>query len=316
MRIEPFNLYDTKALLYRQGVKLNNQQIIQLYMAIGGIPHYLTHVEPGLSAAQNIDLLCFTKDGILFNEFDNLFASLFNKSESHEEIIRLISQTHYGMSRAELAEKSKLSSGGWLNKRLKELEEAGFIASFTPYQHSSRGTYYKVIDEYSLFYLHWIEPYINSIRRRDIESGYWDAKKLLPTWKSWAGYAFESICYKHISAIRRALKINFGAEIATWRYSPRSKQDDRGAQIDLLFDRNDDVVTICEIKYTVDPFIIDKQCAQILLNKTSIFKQQTRTSKQIFIAMISANGIKQTMYSEELINAVVTLDDLFVGESS
>lgn len=128
---------------------------------------------------------------------------------------------------------------------------------------------------------------------------------------NWAGYAFESICYKHISQIRRALHISPTAIANGWRYVPTAKSNEKGAQIDLLFDRDDDSITICEIKYTNEPFVINKNYAEILKNKISIFKEMTRTKKQIFIAMISANGIKDTMYSEEMIQGIVTLDDLF-----
>ena len=228
----------------------------------------------------------------------------------HEELIRLIAKSRHGISRSEVAEKSKLSSGGWLNKRLKELEEAGFVSSFIPHQHSARGIYYKVIDEYSLFYLHWIEPHISSIRRRDTGAGYWEAKKNSGKWHAWAGYAFESICYKHISFIRKALKIPGGAEVGTWRYVPRKSKEEKGTQIDLLFDRDDGIVTICEIKYTTQPFAIDKEYAENLLNKIKIYKEQTRLRKHAFIGIIASSGLKQTSYSKELISSEATLEDL------
>lgn len=311
IRLEPFNLIETKYFLNHRKISLNNQQILQLYMTIGGIPHYLAHVEKGLSASQNIDQLCFDKNGILFDEFNKLYASLFDNSDAHEEIIRLIAQTRHGIARSELTNKSKLSSGGWLNKRLKELEEAGFISSFIPYKHTSRGIYYKIIDEYTLFYLHWIEPHVNSIRRRDTKSGYWEAKQNSAPWKTWTGYAFESICYKHISIISHSLKIPLGSEVGTWRYIPSKKSDNKGAQIDLLFDRDDETITMCEIKFSVQPFYIDKQYADNLLNKIKVFKQQTRTNKHIFITIITVNGLKVTTYSEKLISGVVLLDNFF-----
>ncbi|TAK79364.1 MAG: AAA family ATPase, partial [Gammaproteobacteria bacterium] len=177
--------------------------------------------------------------------------------------------------------------------------------------HLKRGHYYRIIDEYTLFYLNWIEPIINSIRHHNKPLGYWENLSTSPTWKSWSGYAFEAICYKHITAIRETLSIPVTAEVGSWRYSPRLKSSEKGAQIDLLFDRKDDAVTLCEIKYTNEPFRIDKSYAGELLNKVNVYKKHTGVTKHIFIAMITSDGLKPTMYSEELISHQVTLSDFF-----
>ncbi len=310
IELNPFSLNESKQFLVKKGVKLNNVQLLKLYMVMGGIPLYLDHVQKGLSADQNIDLLCFTKRGFLSNEFSKLFKSLFEQHDIHEELIRLIAKNHYGIAQTELMKKSSKSVGGRLRQRLQELEDAGFIESFVPYQHKERGIYYRLIDEYTLFYLKWIEPVIGSIKRQDKESGYWLSKQKGCSWASWAGYAYEAVCYKHISQIRRKLNINSGAETGSWRYVPKKSEQENGAQIDLLFDRDDGVITIAEIKYTAQPFIIDKAEAKNISNKVDVFKKRTRTAKQIFVVMVSANGLKKTMYSEEYITDVVVLEDL------
>ena len=138
---------------------------------------------------------------------------------------------------------------------------------------------------------------------------YWEKQQASPRWYNWTGYAFEAICYRHLPQINRALHLGSSAVPNTWRYVPKHEDKGQGAQIDLLFDRTDDAITICEIKYTKEPFIIDKQYAENLLNKTKIFKQQTRTSKDLFISMITSNGIKPTLYSKKIVSGVVTLDD-------
>ena len=79
-----------------------------------------------------------------------------------------------------------------------------------------------------------------------------------------------------------------------------------------MFDRDDDVITICEIKHTDQPFVIDKQYAGILKRKMDVFRESTRTKKQLFLSFISASGLKKTIYSEEMVDNVVTLDDLFI----
>jgi len=311
IELEPFDLYQAKIMLKSKGIKLNNQQILELYMVTGGIPLYLNYIKNGLSAQQNINELCFKKRSFLRDEFPNLIASLFDESEIYIELLKIIAKHPYGKSKNELAKIGKFSLGGRLFTRLTELEETGFLTSFIPYGHKNRGIYYKVIDEYTLFYFHWIEQKRIGIAK-NVKGDIWQTLINSQAWKIWAGYAFEAVCYKHIDNIMKVLKISTGVEIGSWRYSPyKHKTEEDGAQIDLLFDRSDRVITICEIKYTDKPFKIDKQYAKNLLNKVNIFKTKTGTNKQIFIAMVSANGLKPTMYSEELITDVVTTNDLF-----
>jgi hypothetical protein len=170
---------------------------------------------------------------------------------------------------------------------------------------------YKIIDEYTLFYFYWIEPLKQDLLLRGIKAGYWEKIQAGSSWKSWKGYAFEALCYKHLTQISNALSLSSTALPSTWKYVPKIASKEQGAQIDLLFDRDDDSITLCEMKYTNQPFVIDKQYAKELTNKVEVFVKKTRTAKQIFIAMVSANGLKPTMYSEELVSNYVTLDDLF-----
>lgn len=261
---------------------------------------------------QIIDKLAFKQNSLLFNEFDNLFSSLFENSSNYIALLHTIAKSHTGIGQEEIISQSdEISRGGRTIDRLKELEDSGFIISFTPHLHKKRGKYYRLIDEYTSFYLNWIEPVKNTLQKKSLEAGYWLEKHNTPTWYNWAGYAFESICYKHLSQIRKKLGISPSAVCNGWRYTPLAKSAEKGAQIDLLFDRDDDCITICEIKYTTEPFEITKAYAQNLKNKIAVFKERTRTKKQIFLAMISANGIKKTTYSDELVQSVVTLEDLF-----
>ncbi|MCX7116201.1 MAG: ATP-binding protein [Gammaproteobacteria bacterium] len=311
IRLDAFSLYETKCFLKYRGIPLNDKQILALYMMIGGIPHYLNQIEKGLSAAQNIDQLCFTKNGLLFNEFNNLIPALFQDEMVYNKLIRLISKQRYGIDRREILKQSKHSSGGRLNQRLIELEEAGFIISFKPYGHRKRGKFYRIIDEYTLFYLNWIEPIVDSVRYQSKPNGYWENLSKSPAWKSWAGYAFEAICFKHIENIRIALHVPVTANIGTWRYIPKKGSDETGAQIDLLFDRDDDVVTLCEIKYSESAFEIDKKYAANLQNKIEVYKKKSGIEKQVFLAMVTSNGMKPTLYFDDLITNQATLADLF-----
>ncbi len=206
----------------------------------------------------------------------------------------------------------KTASGGRLYTRLGELEEAGFITSLTPYGNKRKHTSYRLIDEYVGFYLKWIEPASKKILRGDSKN-YWDLKSRSPGFRAWAGYTFEGICLKHSRQIRSALGIaDVAVETDTWRHVPKkNSKKDMGAQIDLLFDREDGVITLCEPKYTNGMFQADKKFARDLMRKMEIFEQRTRTKKELFIALVTTAGLKQNSWSEDLIHQVVTFKDLF-----
>ncbi len=306
--MEPFTLSETKEYLSYKNIRYNHDQILTLYMCLGGIPFYLNFIEKGLSAIQNINHCCFSKKGTLYDEFESLFASLFKQHEIHEAIITLIASYREGVSR-QVIESQLQSKGGRLTERLKELEEAGFILAFIPWK-KERGVFYKVIDEYTLFYLTWIAKKSVSAIAKNIDDNYWEVLSAQPAWKAWSGLAFEAICFKHIAAIKKALHIPNGSDIASWRYVS-DKKDEQGAQIDLVFDRPDNIVTLCEIKYCQSPFAMDKKYAEHILNREKIYCKNTKTTKQIFHSMIVSGGLKKTMYSEEIIVSYATLDDLF-----
>ncbi|PCI38779.1 MAG: AAA family ATPase [Thiotrichales bacterium] len=312
IQLLPFDLADTKKFLKSKGINLNEEQITQIYMVTGGIPYYLTAVNKGQSAAQIIENLAFKQNSLLLGEFDNLFSSLFDDAAPYIELLEIISKSHYGLSQENIIKKSKLSTkGGRIKQRLKELKETGFILGFKPYKHKRKGVYYRIIDEYTLFYFHWLEPIKDSLHEMSLEKGYWLGIQNTPAWHSWTGYAFEAICYKHIHQIRKKLDIPVTSITTSWRYVPIKKSIEDGAQIDLLFDRSDGAITICEIKYSVKPFVINKQYAKNLLNKGAVFEKISRIKKQQFIAIIASNGIQTNLYSDDLISNVVTLKDLF-----
>jgi hypothetical protein len=314
LKLEPFNLCETKEFLKSRGIHLNNQQILHLYMATGGVPLYLEQIKKGLSADQAIDDICFSKNGLLVDEAKELFKSLFLNSELYIQLTREIASRRYGITKSELSERLGISRGGRLLERLEDLENAGFIISFLPYKHSEKGTYFRLIDEYTMFYFDWIEPNLRSIKRFAKPIGFWLEQAGGSAYKSWCGYTFETLCYKHIPQIMKKLSLKPSALPYSWKYVPqKGDSEDSGAQIDLLFDRSDGAITICEIKHTEKPFVIDKQYAEKLKRKVAIFKEKTREKKQIFLCMISASGLKKTVYSE-MVDSIVTLDDLFEME--
>ena len=310
--LEPFNLNATQQFLKQRGFEINHKKIVELYMVTGGVPYYLTKFHAELSVAQNIEQIAFKKNSFLLSEFDNLFSSLFDTADIYIDIIRCIAKNRYGIAQEEIFTHVKnISKGGDTLKKLKALEEAGFIKAFKPFSHQKRGLYYRVIDEFTSFYLQWVEPIKQTLFAQGVNDHYWENEMRTSAWGGWTGYAFESICYKHLAQICRSLKINPTSVPNTWRYVPKKGSQERGAQIDLLFDRQDNAITLCEIKYSDKPYVLDKEYIEVLNRKAAVFKEKTRTRKQIFMAMIAANGLKNNFYAEDRISTVVTLDDLF-----
>ncbi|MCX7121387.1 MAG: ATP-binding protein [Gammaproteobacteria bacterium] len=312
MHLVPFNLSQTKLFLDAIGVKLNQRQVLLLFMVMGGVPYYLTQIEKGLSASQIIEKLAFSQHSFLFNEFDNLFSSLFDDAEFHIQIVRLLAEHPYGLGKRNLLERmGKHAVGGSGNKKLEALEQTGFISRFKPLFNKKKNTYYRLSDEYTLFYLKWIEPIKNAAQADSLDHGNWQAMQLSPEWRTWLGYAFENVCYKHIAHIKKALDLKALALASTWRYASGKDSQQQGAQIDLLFDRRDDAITLCEIKYSEEPFVLSKSYVEVLEKKMTVFKAQTHSKKQLFMAMIVAGGLKNNFYAEKLLSGVVTLDDFF-----
>lgn len=287
IRLMPFNLYETERLLLQKGVVLDRYQIIELYMAMGGIPQYLKEIKAGESSTQTIDRLCFTKDGALHYEFQELYVALFDKAEKHLEVVVALADKPSGLSRNELIYLCSLTTGGSLTVILDELLESGFISEYIPFGKMTRDVIYKLTDEYSLFYLKFIE---NS---KSMGTGSWISKSTGASWSAWSGLAFENICMKHIPQIKKALGISgVYTEHSIWRYKPKSSSDSNGAQIDLLFDRNDRCINLIEIKFSVKEFTIDKKYADELQQKRWVFMDITKTKKSVFTTMLTTFGIK------------------------
>jgi hypothetical protein len=259
---------------------------------------------------QSINTLCFQKGGLLLNEFSKLFHSLYDEPELYIKIIRVIAKKKSGISREELIESVKeISDGGTLNMKLQGLEEGGFISTFLPLGHARRGIHYKVVDEYIIFYLYWIEPFIRKTRATSSGS-HWLSIMRSSSWHAWAGYAFEAVCFKHIDAIKKALGIeHIISYYGDWRYRP--EKNAQGAQIDLVFDREDDCVTLCEIKHTDKPFVLTKSYVLELNNKKSVYEQRTKTKKQTVWCLITNNGAVKNEHLEKVIGNVINLEDFF-----
>lgn len=301
--LKPFNLAETETYFKSQNIRLNRYETILIYMAMGGIPHYLKEVKKGKGAIQNIEDICFEGDGLLTDEFVNLYPALFENSNNHIKIIRALATKWKGLTRSEIIKATKLSNGGGLTKVLNELDYSGFISGYYPFGKRKKDMLYRLTDEYSLFYINFIEKQKLNIK------GLWQALSQTQKFKSWTGYAFESICLKHISQIQEALRIG---GVYTEPSSFTFKGDDTydGVQIDLLLDRNDKIINLCEIKFHNKEFTITKSYAKQLRNKRGTFQDISKTKKLIFLTMITTFGLKENEYSS-MIDNNLTMDVLF-----
>jgi uncharacterized protein len=306
IRLAPFTLHETSLFLKNKHINLSNYDILQLYMVTGGVPHYLKHIQAGESTSQLIDRLCFTKDGSLKNEFKDLYPALFGKADKHIAVIQCLSQKLSGMTRAEILEICQFKSGGSMSKVLEELEESNFITGYAPYGKYMKETIFKLTDEYSLFYLKFIE---NS---KSMGAGTWQTKSTGQSWKSWCGFAFENICLKHSAQIKKALGISgIYTEQSVWRYTP--KADEVGVQIDLLIDRQDNCINLCELKFYNTEFTLDKQTANNLATKRQVFIEKTGTKKTVFNTLITTFGAKRNEHYLQMVQNQLTMEVLFEG---
>jgi AAA+ ATPase superfamily predicted ATPase len=302
--LNPFSLSETEEYFQSRNLSFDRYQIIQLYMTMGGIPHYLDQVEGGQTAIQNIDEICFNPLGLLRTEFDNLYSSLFIHPERYELIVNTLASSWKGVNRTELLTQTKLKDGGGISTILQELEQSGFITSYVPFNKKKKDTLYRLTDNYSLFYLKFIKGIPPN------ESGNWQSLSQTQSWKTWSGYAYENICLQHIDRIKDALGIK---GVSTRHFSFYAKGNDtmQGTQIDILIDRMDNAVSLCEVKFYNDEYTLTKEEAVKIRRKRTVFKHFAKTKKQVFIVLVTTFGLNQNKHSLGLIDNVVGMDNLF-----
>ena len=304
LMLYPFTLAETEEYCRYRAINLNRYQMLQVYMTMGGIPMYLDQLKSGLSAMQNIQAICFSQTGYLRNEFDRLFASLFKNYHQHVAIIRALATRRTGLTRQEIIKMTKFTNGGMLTEILDELEKSGFVSIHNGYGKKVKDTLFRLSDAYALFYLTFIEPLGKNTTI--------DFSQLsdLPQWKTWSGYTFENICIAHIAPIRKALGISgMASSVSSFVASPEDGFS--GAQIDMLIDRNDQTINVCEIKFSSIIYEVTKKDVDNIDNKKQVFKYHTGTKKHLFTTLITTVGVVNNANKINHIDQVVTLDDLF-----
>lgn len=296
IRLKPFNLQETKAFFKYKGIPMEEYEILKIYMAIGGIAEYLEHVKAGDSAVVTIDRLCFQKGAYLENEYDEVFKSLFEENSYHQRIMDALAKNKKeGITRDEILKELKISSGGRFSGSLEELIQSGFVLKYEAYKAGTKTILYRVFDEFCLFHTQFMLPFKGSK---------WTHIFQKQTYKSWCGYAFETICLKHYNEIKKALRCD---QIESKNYSWHNAK----AQVDLVIDRSDDVVNLCEIKFYNDVFSLDAAYLKSLRNKESQFRVSTGSRKGIYTVLISTWGLNPNQYSKAIVANSLKMECLF-----
>ena len=301
--LQPFTLKECEMFARSKGLEMSRYQIAECYMVLGGIPFYWSLLEKGLSLAQNIDKIFFARNGKLTNEFNLLYASLFKSPEQYIDVVTALGKKKVGMTREEIIRAIDKPSNGALSKVLDELEYCGFIRKYSGYGKKTKEAIYQLVDNYTLFYFKFIRQNKNN------DEHFWSASVDSATHRVWSGLAFERLCLAHTQQIKAGLGISgVLSNIYSWR--KEADENGSGAQIDLLIDRNDQVINICEMKYSLSEFSIDAEYERNLRNKKSTFIEATHTRKAVHLTMVTTYGIRQNSHSG-IVQNVITLDDLF-----
>lgn len=303
--LAPFTLKECELYSKERGFKLNRYQILNLYMVMGGVALYWSILDKRLSAVQNIDQLFFNKDAKLNGEFYDLYNSLFKHPEAYKAIVVALGKHLPGLTRQELLKHTGQADNGVFSDRLEELEECGFIMKMRAFPKNKKESIYKLCDNFTIFYFKYIKT------NAGIED-FWTKNFKSQSIRSWSRFAFERVCLQHIGQIKKAIGI---AAVSTtehmWRFVPeKGEKDIKGAQIDLLIDRDDNVINVCEMKWASEEFVIQKADDADIKNKVSALERETGTKKAIHVTMVTTYGVKHNMYYDEIQSEVV-LDQLF-----
>ncbi len=295
--LAPFTLHETEQYLLSRGINWNRYQIAECYMILGGTPLYLRMLERNLSLTQNVDNLFFIQNAPLAREYEFLFRSLFNEATLHRQIIEALASKAMGMTRTEIMAVTKIEDGGALTKALRNLTDCDFIRPYTAFGKRERGTIYQLTDLFSLFHLRYVKGY------RGQDENHWQNMIDSPSRRAWSGYSFEQLCLHHIRQIKRKLGISgVQSDVCAWKGD--------GSQIDLLIDRRDQTIDLCEMKFSQGEFEITKQYDAHLRERAESFRSATKTRKALHQTFVTTYGVKKNMYSGN-VQSEVELDDLF-----
>jgi len=301
--LHPFTLGECERYAAERGLALTRKDIAECYMAIGGIPYYWRSLAKGLSLAQNFDRLFFAANAPLKGEFVELYSSLFKNAAHYIKIVGALAERKTGASRADISAATGLEQSGQLTDALESLEESGFIRRYRTFGNKRRNSLYQLIDNFTLFHFKFLNG-------ETTDSNFWTSTVTSQQQATWRGLAFERLCLQHLDQMRNALRIGgVHTEAYAWRHAGDEVYP-VGAQIDLLLDRADNVINVCEMKYAQDQYSIDAKTAASLSQKLETFRCVSKTRKALHLTLVTSSGLVHNAYWNS-VQAEVTLDDLF-----
>ncbi len=309
LKLEPFRLADVEHYFEARDIPLTRDEVLELYLVLGGLPYYLDYVRRGESPAQAVGRICFG-NGPLVGERDRLFRALFSNHQRHDLIVEALAQRRGGLTRAELTGVAGLGSGGYLTTSLNELVQSGFVALAKDWRGKKKETRYVLVDPFLMFYFRCMRPLQGDLLEAQLAEEQWHTVRTSQSFASMQGYAFENCCRYHVSRVRAALGLSsVQVRPATWRR--RGAGESRGGQIDLLFDRDDGRITLCEMKHHPGGFVVDRAYADWVMQRADIFKKDTRTRKNVDNVLLCSHGARDNSHLRRAFSRVITLDDLF-----
>ena len=303
MKLSPFTLNECERFFQSKGITLSRYDIAQGYMVVGGIPYYLDYMKKGLSLAQNIDRMFFAEGAKLRDEYDLLFASVFSNPEQMKSIVQLLGTRHSGFTRQEILAKTGLDDGGAVTKLLKALEVSDFIKSYVPFGKGKRDLHYKLTDPFCLFHLKFVQS------QTEIDPDFWMHNVASPSVSAWRGIAFEELCFSHIGQIKKALGI-LGVSSRQSAFVVKGDGETEGMQIDLLIDRKDNVLNLCEMNFVGSEFEVDNDYEKKLRHRLQWMLDHINRKQSLQMTLVTTFGLKYG-YHRGIFQQVVTLDQLF-----
>lgn len=303
IKLHQFTLRECEEFARHLGLSANRNMILEGYMVLGGIPYYWSLLRPDMSLAQNINAMFFAQDAVLANEFNYIYASMFNRPEKYIKVVEALCGHKSGLTRDEIITLSKLESNGQLTVIIEDLIECGFVRKYCPLNGKTRNAIYQLVDCYTLFYYHFIHS------RANHDESYWLKLMSQPAYHTWCGLAFERVCLLHLRQLKAALGVA-GIMVDTFSWFVKATEYHRGAQIDLILSRADNVINVCEMKYAPKGYIFTAVSAKSIEDKISILSQYVPASKGIMPVIVSSNGLISNKYSSAF-PVSITSQELF-----
>lgn len=304
INLAPFTLYECEQYAKSLKLDINRYALLECYMVMGGVPFYWSLLERGLSVSQNIDALFFSSEGKLHHEYNELYRSLFKNPEPYLKVVSTLGTKRSGMTREEIILEGNTSNNGQLTRVLEELEACGFIRKYD-YQGSRHSkSIFQLIDNYTLFYYKFLHD------KSGLDENFWTINTNTPLRNSWEGLAFERVCFGHIKQIKQALGISgVSTKIYSWQVRDDSVAG-KGAQIDMIIERADQVINLCEMKFSSSEFTMVKSYDESLRHKYARFRETQNNRKAIHLTLITPYGLTENIYQYSF-QKVITADDLF-----